>query len=515
MASIWLAHLVAYDPAIPGTKTLYFSSAGFVTETANLPTGGGAHIAYEPRIKNPATLRRDCFDAGKTAGQSQVGYGALELVNNDGALDDMAGYGLDGRALTLILGTVQPGQAPVWTTVLTGTVEQPEISWDRVLLRLRDRLAELDKPACPNTYAGSNSLPNGLEGVAGDIKGQRKPRLYGTVYNIAPPCVNTSRLIYQVSDQALNTVTAVYDRGSALTKGADYTSQSDMETNAPAAGNFRVWPAGGCFRLASTPSGLVTCDASQGAAAGNRTAAQVIKQLALDAGIASGDIAAADVTALDTANSAEIGLWLRDETALAAMDRAAGAVGAYYGFDRLGDLRMGRLEAPSGSPVVTLTDADIIKIERQASNDQGRGVPAWRYTLGYKPFGVTQDSDLAGSVSDARRAELRLAERSVEASDGAVKTAHLLAVEMTGSTPMVDATAAQTEASRRLDLYKVARAVYAVRAGLDAMSLAAIELGVVVRLQVGRFGMTAGKDYRVIGYTADYRLSILELTLWG
>lgn len=494
-----------------------------VSSGAELPAGytldlnfcGDAHAAYEPRIKNPATLRRDCFAAGRTAGQSRVGYGALELVNNDGGLDDLAGYGLDGRALTLILGTATPGAAPTWTTVMTGTVEQPEVSWDRILLRLRDRLAELDKPACPNTYAGSNSLPNGLEGVAGDLKGTRKPRLYGTVYNIAPPCVNTSRLIYQVSEQAINTVSAAYDRGAALTKGADYTSQNDMETNAPAAGNFRVWPAGGCIRLGSTPAGMITCDAVQGAAAGNRTAAQILKQLALDAGIASGDISSADVTALDTANSAEVGIWLADETVLQAMDAIAGSVGAWYGFDRLGDLRMARLEAPGGTPAATLTESDVVKIERVASNDEGRGVPAWRYTLGYQRYYSVQDSDLAGSVTDARRAELRKQERTAEATDSAIKTAHLLASELTGSTLLIDATAAQTEATRRLNLYKAERAMYSVRAGLDATTLAAIDLGCVVRLQVDRFGMSAGKDFRVIGFTADYRLSILDLTLWG
>lgn len=515
MASIWLAHLVIYDPALPGTRTLYFSSAGYVTGTTNLPPGGVAHTAYEPRIKNPATLKRSCFGSGKTSGQSEVGYGALELVNNDGGLDTLTDYGLDGRPLTLILGTVTPGAAPVWTTVLTGTVEQPEISWDSVTLRLRDRLAELDKPACPTTYAGNNVLPNGLEGVADDIQGSRKPRLYGTAYNIDPPCVNTSRLIYQVSEQAIESVLGVYDRGAALLAGAAYASKSEMETTAPSAGYYRVWPAGGCFRLGSSPAGQITCDARQGASAANRTTAQVLKQLALDAGIAAGDINAADVTALDAANNAEIGLWLCDETVLTALDTAASAVGAFYGFDRLGVLRMLQFAAPSGTPVVTLTEADIIRIERQASSDEGRGIPAWRYTLGYKPFYTTQDSDYAGSVTAARRAELKLAERIVVVSDSAIQTRHLLAADMTASTPLISAAAATTEASRRLTLYKAERSLYAVRAGLDASALASLELGAVVRLQHARFGMSAGKDFRVIEYTADYRLNIFDLVLWG
>jgi hypothetical protein len=515
MASIWLARLDTYNSTSSQVEPVYFSSAGFVTGTANLPPGGAAHTYYEPRIQNPATIRRDAFQQGRTYGSSQVGYGALELTNADGGLDYLADRGMGGRALTIVLGDVKPGGTPTWTTVMTGTVEQPEISWGKVSLRLRDRLAELDKHACQTTYAGNNSLPSGLEGVAGDIKGQRKPRLYGTVYNIDPPLVNTSRLIYQVSETAINTVSAVYDRGSSLTKGADYTSQSDMETTAPAAGNFRVWPAGGYFRLGSSPTGQITCDATQGAAAANRTAAQVLKQLALDAGIVSGDVTAADVTALDTANAAELGIWLREESVIDAMDQVANSVGAYYGFDRLGKLRLARMEAPSGTPVATLTEFEIINIEREASSDEGRGVPTWKYTLGYKQFYITQESDIAGAVTTDRRTELKRKERTVEATDSSIKTKHLLATDMAGSTYLIDATASQTECTRRLNLYKAERAMYRVKAGIDNASLTAIELGSVIRLQIQRFGMAAGKDFRVIGYTADYRLQILDLTLWG
>lgn len=515
MASIWLAKLDAYNPDTSSVVQLYFSSAGYTTGTTNLPPGISSHIAFEPRIQNPATIRRDCFDRGRTYGSSQVGYGALELSNADGALDYLSNYGLDGRALTIILGTVSQGSAPVWTTILTGTVEQPEISWDKVFLRLRDRLAELDKHACQTLYLGNNSLPSGLEGVAGDIKGNRKPRLYGTVFNITPVLVNTSRLIYQVSETAINTVSACYDRGSALTKGTDYTSQSDMETNAPAAGNFRVWPAGGFIRLGSSPTGVITCDATQGASAANRTAAQIIKQIALDAGISSGDISSADISALDTANSAEIGIWLQEETCIDAMDMVANSIGAYYGFDRLGDLRTKRLEAPSGSAVITLTNNEVISISREATADEGRGISVWRYNLGYKQFYVTQDSDLAGAVNADRRSELKLKERVISSEDTAIKTKHLLASDITASTYLIDSSAATTEASRRLSLYKVERVMYNVKAGLSSDTISLIDLGSVIKLQMNRFGMQAGKDFIVIGYTADYRLGILDLTLWG
>lgn len=514
MASIWLAHLTVYDPTLPGLRTLYFSSQGF-TSGATPPPGGVAHTAYEPRIQQPAVLRRDCFDRGTTGGESRVGYGALELVNLDGGLDYLADLGIDGQPISLILGSMARNGAPVWETVLVGTVEQPAIGWSSVTLRLRDRQAELAKPLSAATFAGTNALPAGLEGVD-DIKGKTKPVCFGKVFNVSPPMVNTSRLIYQVSTGAISTVSAVYDRGLGLSKGADYASQADMETTAPSASTFRVWPAGGYFRLGSSPTGIVTADVTQGASASDRTTAQLIKQIALSMGIAAGDINAADVTALDAANSAEVGYWTdSSDDANEALDDLANSIGAWWGFDRLGKLRMQRFEAPSGTPVAYLEPADIIRIDRVANNDAGRGIPAWKVTLGYKKFFTTQPNDLAGAVAVTRRQELAKDYRTVEAEDAAIKTRHTLATPLEFDTLLIDATAAQTECTRRLNLYKAERATITARLALDASLISSLDLGVVVRLTLPRFGMAAGRDFRVIGLQPDYKLRLIDVTLWG
>ena len=514
MAQIHIAEIDAYDPALPGVTTLRFATQGYVTAAGDTP----AHTYYDGRIQQPANVQRSCFERATTFGQSKIGYGELILVNNDGALDQLIDYGYDGRAITIKLGTVLPdsGGAPSWVTVLKGTMEQAEFSWQKVTIRVRDRQAELNKPLQANLHAGSNALPNGLEGVAGDLKGKPKPWSWGTIYNAPAPCVNTSRLIYQANNGAINTVAAVYDRGAALLKGADYVSQADMETTAPAAGYFRVWPAGGYFRLGSSPAGQITADIVIGALASDRTAAQAMKAAMLKAGLVAGDISAADVTALDAANSAEVGIWLDGgETAVAALDMLANSVGAWYGVDRLGSFRMGRIAAPGGTPVATLTPLEIISVDRMASRDDGRGVPAWRAALRYKRAWITQPSDLAGAVTDARRAELREEYRTVNSDDAAVQTAHPLAPALEFDTLLIDATAAQTEVDRRRDLYKVRRDLLEVRVRLDAALAAAIDIGNVVSVAVPRFGMTAGKLFLVIGVRTDLRDGRLDLTLWG
>lgn len=508
---IYAAELTAWNPATLATVTYYFSSAGFVTGATDTP----AHTAFHPRIQQPCLMRRDLFEKGQTFGAAQVGYGELVLVNIDGGLDGLVNLPMDGRRLVLRVGSAGAAYPSGWSTVLTATLDAPQVSLTEVSIRLRDRLSDLDVPIQATRYAGNNALPAGLEGVEDDLKERVKPLVYGQVFNAAPPCVNTSRLIYQVNDGAIASLSAVYDRGVALTAGTAYSSLADMEANAPAAGAFRAWLSGGYFRLGSSPVGQVTADITQGAAAANRTAGQILKAIALRVGIASGDIFAADVTALDAANSAVCGLWLADETtALAAMDAMANSVGAGYGFDALGQLRMMPLTLPSGAPVLELDAVSILSLELQATATGESNIPPAQIELHYANNETVQENDLAGSVTDARRAWLKEATRRVTAT-GASLTAHPLAQPLVMETRLVSAANAQTEANRRAVLFGARRDRLAVTIQTTPSRLAALELGAVVRMTYPRFGYGAGKLFRVIGLQTDLRRGVAELTLWG
>ena len=247
-------------------------------------------------------------------------------------------------------------------------------------------------------------MPDGIDGTD-DIKGSAKPLVFGPVYNITVKEVNTSKLIFQVHDDVA-AIPAAYDMGVPLPQGTDYTDESDMETNAPSAGTYRVWSSAtyGTFaRLGSSPAGSLTFDVVEGATAADRTAAQIAKRMALR-GISSGEISSADITALDAKNSAEVGIYIADGSTFTireALDQVLGSIGAWYTFDIDAVLRMGRLELPTGEPDVTLTDGgNAISIERIASNDAGKGVPPWKVNLQYeKNWTVQSASDLAGSVT--------------------------------------------------------------------------------------------------------------------
>jgi len=436
----------AYDPGTASEVTLYFSTNGYTSGPADAP----ANQYYEPLLENPGVFTFQMYSNGKLSGPASTGYGAIILINNIGQLDYLIDYGLDGREI--IAAEITPnGLAPF----LIGTMEQPLPSLDQVSIRIRDRKAELDVPFQPTKYLGNNTLPAGLEGVE-DIKGKPKPRLYGVRYNVTPVLVNTSRLIYQMSDIALNDIPNVYDRGVALSKGTDYTDQTDMETNAPAAGTYRAWLAGGCFRLGSSPAGQVTADGVQGAAAANRTKAQIIKQI-VQIPIAASDCIEQGFIDLDKANAAEVGIYISTETTYAAVLDELCSPDAWYGFENMGKFCIRRLELPGTTAITTIDDSKILGMERLATNDTGRGVPVWQVNLNYAKNDTVQTSDLAAGVTDARRQWLNQQYRTVTAPDATVKTAHLLASELNVNTPMVDAAAAKTEAERLQVLFGTRR----------------------------------------------------------
>ena len=378
--TVYLVEATVYDPAISDTRVLrYATGCGYVIDG----------YYYEPRLKDPGQFKVNLFSSGKTSGPSQVGYGEIRLVNNDGGLDTLLNYGFDGRPLVIkkavMLGTTVISN----TTLLTCSAEQATCDWTGVSIRIKDGQQAFNVPLQPNKYGGTNELPSGLDG-SDDIKGRPKPMLYGVCKNITPVCVNTARLIYQVNDGAVADVPAVYDKGITLQAGADYTSQAQMESTAPTPGEFRAWPAGGYFRLGASPAGQVTADAIEVDVPGyaSNTAANVMVRIAYGvasrSSLANPTISADDISALNAANGAEVGYYAAAETTeAAALDAVAASIGAWYGFDSSGTLRFGRLEEPAGAPVATLTKNEVKSVERLASNDSGRGLPAWRVSLTY------------------------------------------------------------------------------------------------------------------------------------
>lgn len=497
------------------TDLLTYSVFGFNSR----PTDATPNRHYAPRLVRPGVLSLSLFRSGSTTG-TRVGFGGVQLANTDGGLDGLIDYGFAGGAIR-VLSADRGSLYSQFEVLFTGVMEQPVFDWNSVTISVRDNQSNLTTQLVQqNVYAGTNSGSplSGVEGTASDIKGARKPLVFGSVNNVRAVCVNTDRNIYQVHDGSVAAISAVYAAGASQTAGATYADLATMQSTAPTAGQFRALPSLGLFRLGTATNGVVTADVQQGASAADRTVAQVLKAIAVRAGISSGSISSTDVTALDAACPQEVGVAVASEasaSSAAAMADVARSVGAWWGFDYSGQMRLGRLTEPSGTPVVSLDDTNVVSISRRRSADQGEGVPAWRVKVLYARNQTVQATGLAASVTTARAAYLARRGRESVAEDAAVKTKHPLAVEMSFDTLLTAQADADTEAARLLALYKVRRDTLAVGVRLTPAQAKLVTPGAIVRLTLGRYGMSGGRLFLVTEAVFDYSTDGIDLTLWG
>lgn len=510
--------LMEVTAAVDGLGTLqsfYFGGVPYQTRSSDTP----ANINFEGRLTDAGSLGVNVYGDGRTSGYGELQVGQVKVANKDGAFDIFKNYGFDGRPVILrMYRSNTPYQAmPV---VFTGTVDAlPEVTTSDVIFRLKDQQQRLEVPACPNLYGGTNVLPNGIDGVPGDLKGKRKSKVYGSVANIEPECVNTSLLIYRVNDGAVQAISAVYDKAAPLTPGADYPTNALLAAATISAGFYATCLAEGLFRINGAPSGTITADVTQGAASADRTAAQVIKQIALLAGLGSAEISADDVEAMDLLQPAEVGIWITGETtAREAIGQVAASVGGYAIFDNVAVLRVGILSEPEGTPVLELTDTQMISMERVAQRDGD--LPVFEVRLNHTKNWTVQTTDVAGSVAVDRRNFLKEQWRTAPAKDENVKTQFLLAPTYTIESLIYDPTnapdgPADTEAKRQLDLFKVRRDMFEIKVNLDVFSAGVPRLMSLIQVRGSRYLTSTGRLFWLTGIALELKRSQAILTVWG
>ena len=212
--SIYLVEIDGYNPATAAVETLRYATRAYTSR----PTDTPANARYLPRLATALNLEQSMYSQGTTGGASEVGVGAVELANTDGALDGLLDFGFAGRAVRVYSIAGAKSSLASRVLVFRGTVEQPEFSLERVTFRVRDRLAELDKPVCTARLRGDNDptlTPIGIEGDD-DSDGQLRPVTLGWCYNMTAVCVCPQKLVYQVHDGPVKNIPFVYDSGVEL-----------------------------------------------------------------------------------------------------------------------------------------------------------------------------------------------------------------------------------------------------------------------------------------------------------
>jgi hypothetical protein len=189
-------------------------------------------------------------------------------------------------------------------------------------------------------------------------------------------------------------------------------------------------------------------------------------------------------------------------------------VGAAWFIDREGVFRIRQFVAPSGSPVISLTANDLLRpLTLKLQTEQGQGVPQYSTVLRYAKNYTPQSTDVAPSVSDARRAYLAKGWREVADTDSAVQTVHLLAGQVVEESLLAEEADAQAEVERRQTLRGVVRRLFEAVVPLTD-DTEDVDLNDVLELTHSRYGLSAGASFRVIGHRLDAAKRELALDIF-
>lgn len=218
---VLLIKIEGYDTVADEAVVIYYADAGFTATD-------GTHV--QPRIRGEWSVDTSLFANRTSGGASEVGAGAVTLINTDGALNAwFADIIVTGYPVTML--HLPDADTPLAsaTVLFKGTCDAPTFNGDdTVTLPLRDRTAEFDAEFQPYTYDGSynpSATPMGDGGTA-DLKGKRKPLARGVVRNIPLTCINPALQIYQGGEK-FQEVLGVFDGGAEV--GVDKIKNGTFE----------------------------------------------------------------------------------------------------------------------------------------------------------------------------------------------------------------------------------------------------------------------------------------------
>lgn len=481
--------------------TIYVATEEFATEPGDNP----ASEPYEGTLQEIRNFKRSIL-GGSQIGEFAIGDGQLIISNVAGNRDDLIKqYSIAGQPVLVRVG--RPGIDLVGTefyTLFNGRASGWSVDQERFIVYLRDNGYRLDVPAQPNLYAGTGDAEGG-----DDLAGKPKPRALGYCLNVSPPMVIPNYRVFQVNDGIVNAITAVYDRAVLLAQGDDYSTLDGLIAADTIAGTYDTCLAEGYFKI-SDLNGTITADVQGVKADGVFISAttDIIQYMITSTTDVSypSEFDVASFTALKTTQPAPVGKWLGPDDTMTVRDVCAalmGGIGSWVGFLRSGKVYVKRFEAPSGTPVASFDDTDMVgnptsSIIRERLPTGAS--PAWRQRVMWKPNGTVQ-TDLAGSVDDDRRAFVAAAYRVAEASDIDV----IIDYPDARDPDVIEAyfynqSDALAEATRQFELSSVDRALYRMRLPRSALVL---EIGSVIEVTFDRFDLEGGKLLIVVEITED------------
>lgn len=488
------------------------------------------------------SVLRSVFTGGEF-GAGSLSYGSIDVVNPDGALDAWLDLGF-GQPATVKLGD-EDGPYSAFTTILSAKTTQATPSDTKISIGWASRMVELDQPATPATFAGTNSGTAGLEGLSTDIGGSSKPWALGIAPNISPILLNGSTRIlgwnFDTDGSRLPThsVDAAKFEGAPWTlyitapgsTGGDYATAAALQT---AIASFSVTQGYYvtcraeslvCMGGSNSLGGKVTLDVTIEATAAERRAGNLWKKVLRRAGVADADISATTLAALNAAAPYQAGYYATGESFAEIADRLAASVAATYAPDRLGVFRIRQMVSPSGTPVAAFKrlelgitqgpdEGDLISLSPSSSGSDWTPVKQVRlaYARNWTPL---QASEVAAAVSEADRGFLTAQWRYTSPiTDAPTAAKYGNAVTRDFETCLAFKADAEAMAPVFLALFAGQRREYQATVTYGTAFAALLDLGAVVRVTHPKFGMAAGRLASIHAIRLRANTEQAELKLW-
>jgi hypothetical protein len=521
MARIYLFECAVYTDNSPALQTIYVSTG----DGYNHPS---APAFYEGRIASDAGVQvfRAIFNRGEF-GAGEIKYGVIEVVNNDGALDTWLDYGY-GRNAELYL--IEEGaDYSTKQTVLSATIDNLIGSSDLLSLQWSAKHQPLlDNPCSPSLFAGTG----GLEGGA-DLKGQRKPRTKGKVKNITPILIdNVNRVLAWNYDadgvrDATHSIDGVYFNGSPWNFHADYATAAALIAGTHGGnGHYSTCKAESLILMGGSVAlnGAITIDVTIEATASDRYAGKMLDYFLKDAGVPSGDISSADVTALNTDAPYELGIYIQNESYLEVCNKICESVAAWFLPDRFGVYRMAQIQSPATEDmtfkrfdlgvVADDTTFELMNITPILSNDY---IPYKEIRVQYqKNWTVIDKANIASAVTANRIDFLSTEWRTTEAkTDAGNEAKYLNAQVFTFETLLYNLSDANAMRDVFADIYSVLRREYDVQVRYDSEAIELIDIGKIAKIVYPKLGLGDGKNFNIHGIELNLKTNIANLKVWG
>lgn len=503
-----------YNIAGDVVETLRFGTEDLTT----LPTDIPANTIYTSRVIQPGNFQSYIFGQSRLSGRPSIGNGEVKLNNIDGGLDYLDNYAFGGRNLNVY--RVVDDNYSAKTLWFSGKIESALVNYENVILRVRDKTYSLNFEAQKNKYLGNNVLPNGVEGTPDDIKDTEKPLWYGHCRNVSPVAVNTSKLIYQCHDGAMESVDDVYDGQTPYTFVSDVADNATLQGLVVSAGTYSTCLSEGLVRLGTKPQKALTVNGRGDNSGGyiDRGGAIVKRLVETKTELTVADIDVTSFADFDVNYNYEVGIFIKgSEKVIDMVSELLGPLNHFY-FTREGLMKLDIFSSATGLPVVTITDDEMIKegitVKRTANNDETKGVPA--YNVNYKwgkNYTIQKENDVYGVVTEDVIAFTSLEYRTTSSTDNAVKTAYPLSPEITVESLLYNQADADIDAVRVIDLYKTKNNFYTVK--IESQYVAGLNLDDTVAMIINRFGLDAGGLLKVTGISENAGKSITTLELYG